>query len=376
MLTWTKLVGLVFTYPQIAMGRIRVRQSPIGAAVSDHPTSEIVGLRAKSSQKIDGKGSEIAATKELPVFMPSGDLKHPMVEERFSRNFSHDEISALNYTTSRRSSTFTCTASNTVFDLGFYDGADSKAYLEGGFCVVAIEADPSLVQMALANFGVWLTTGQLRLANVALSPDKGSEKWATFYLSKCTREWNSFYSTVGCRSCVPPHVPDLQACTAVPVQSIPCGAVFGTFGKPHYLKLDIEGAEPGCFEAMLTPEVKQYLPQFVSSEITELSYLDNLYKIGFRSFKLVRQDALHSGVGSHSGPWGNNALDCRGGASWRTYEEVHAEFSQILYKPFNPSDACPGGICPIHGNGCNRTATTYMWYDVHVSWGLPTQQVR
>lgn len=370
--SWARQVLLVSAYLQVAVGRIRTRQFPIGASQPGRPTSEIVGLRAKSSEGIEDHGSEIATTKELPVFVPSGNLKQPLVERRFSRNFTNDEMSALNYTESHGFKTPQCTASNTVFDLGFYDGADSKAYLEGGFCVVAIEADPYLVQLALTNFGVWLSTGQLRLANVALSPPGNMEKWTTFYLSKCTREWNSFYSTVGCRSCVPPHEIDMNACVQIPVKALSCKAVFGTFGQPHYLKLDIEGAEPGCFEAMQDPQVKPYLPQYLSSEITEVEYLDQLYQLGFRSFKLVRQDALHSGIGSHSGPWGNNALDCRGGTSWRTYEVARAEFAQIIYKPFNASDPCPGGICPIHGNGCNRSAQTYMWYDVHVTWGLPT----
>lgn len=360
-----RVLLLVFTHLQITCGKIRTRQNPIG-------TSEVVGLRAKSSEHIVGRGSEIAATKELTVFVPSGDLKHPLMERRFPHNFTYDEMSALNYTESRGFRQVSCTGSNTVFDLGFYDGADSRTYLEGGFCVVAVEADPHLVQAAIANFGVWISTGQLRLANVALSPPGGAEKWTTFYLSKCTREWNSFYPTVGCRSCVPPHKQDMNSCVSVPVKAISCETVFSTFGQPHYLKLDIEGAEPGCFDAMHNPKIRSFLPQYVSSEITELQYLDQLYNIGFRSFKLVRQDGLHSGIGSRTGPWGNNALDCQGGTSWRTYETARAEFFKIMNKPFQASDACPGGICPIHGDGCNGTHTsTYMWYDVHVTWGLP-----
>jgi len=381
----SRFLLLLLAYLTVAAGRLRTRQLPIGTSAADHPTPEVV-LRTNGSENIEkivgngvqsqqhGKGSEVATSKKVPIFMPSGNSKYPLVEQRVPRNFTQDEMIALNYTASRGFKNFQCTPSNTIFDLGFYDGADTKQYLEGGFCVKAFEADPYLAQLAVTNFGVWMSTGQLALANVALSPadSKGAE-WKPFYLSKCTREWNSFYATVGCRSCVPPHVQDASACVQIPVRAMPCSVVFTSFGQPFYLKLDIEGAEPGCFDAMLAKEARPFLPQFVSSEITELSYLDKLYKIGFRSFKLVRQDSLHSGAGSHSGPWGNNALDCRQGASWRTYEEVRKEFSTILYKSFDPSDACPGGICPIHGNGCNRSATTYMWYDVHVTWGVPPQ---
>jgi len=347
---------------------IQSRAKPVAPVAQGHSTSDTVGLRVGSKKAPSSfRGSEVAATEALPVWMLSGDNKS-LAAQHFTHNFTYAEMSALNYAKQRA---FQCTPGNTVFDLGFYDGADSKAYLDGGFCVVGIEADPYLVQMAVTNFAVWLSTGQLRLGNVALSPEGAAESWTTFYMSKCTKEWNSFYHTVGCRSCEPPHVPDPNSCTHTQVKSIPCTSVFHTFGQPHYLKLDIEGAEPGCFAVMKDPAYKTVLPTFVSSEITELSYLDTLYQVGYRSFKLVRQDYLHSGLSSHSGPWGNNALDCRGGATWRTYAEVRAELALVLLKPFDPSDKCPGGICPVHGQGCNKTATSYMWYDVHVTWGFP-----
>lgn len=63
-----------------------------------------------------------------------------------------------------------CTLANTIFDLGFYDGGDSRNYLQTGHCVVGIEADPDLVTAAHQNFAGQIATGQLKIANYVVAP--------------------------------------------------------------------------------------------------------------------------------------------------------------------------------------------------------------
>jgi len=324
---------------------------------------------------------ERSLTKKLPVFVPearTSDLegnisnrstRRHLWEHYFVHNFTDGDTAALKNDTHTNNTPPMCGPSNTIFDFGFYDGADAKPLLEAGFCVLGVEADPYLVKQAVDKFSVWLYTGQLRLANVAVSPKGNSSTWTQFYVNKCMREWNSFYYTTACRSCTPPHSLSADACSAVSVRSMSCLDVLRQFGAAQYLKLDIEGAETGCLAALALPDARASLPQFLSAEITQIDYLDSLFHVGYRSFKLVRQDVLHSGTSSLSGPWGNHALDCRSGATWRTYAEAREEFQAILSKPFNQHDPCPGGLCGIHDAGCKDKA--YIWYDVHVTWGLP-----
>jgi len=254
-----------------------------------------------------------------------------------------------------------CTTTNTVFDLGFYDGGDSAAYLTGGYCVVGIEADPDLVAAANQKFAAHIATGQLRMLNAAVSPEGDAAAWSKFYKSHCTKEWNSFYETIGCRKCVPPHAVDHTMCTEVKVTATDCSGIFTNYGTPLYLKLDIEGAETGCFQAMSHFGGKP-LPQFVSAEITQIEYIETLHKLGYKGFKLVRQDHLNT-VQAQSGPWGEHAMDCKTGGAWRTYEDMHAEFTTVLSKPHSPTEACPGGVMPIHGPP--KPASSYIWYDIH-----------
>lgn len=349
------------------------------------------GLRSRGSRILQRRSPAVASdskrlnfdhhfTKKLPVLFsadrkPSSNweghvsnhsTRDLLTEQHSVGNFTDDETAGLNQSILGVKSPM-CSRNNTIFDFGFYDGADSNVSLHGGFCVIGIEADPYLVKRAVDGFSGFLYTGQLQLANVAVSPSGNTSAWTQFYINKCMREWNSFYYTTACRSCTPPHLLSQDACTAVPVKSMTCLNLLRQFGAAEYLKLDIEGAESGCFAALASPNATAFLPKYLSAEITQLNYLDALYQIGYRSFKLVRQDLLHSGTSSRSGPWGNHALDCRSGTAWRTHAEAHHEFQSILAKPFDQHDPCPGGICGIHDAGCKDGA--YIWYDVHVTWG-------
>eukprot|EP00747_Dinoflagellata_sp_TGD_P163237 gnl/TRDRNA2_/TRDRNA2_181697_c0_seq1.p1 gnl/TRDRNA2_/TRDRNA2_181697_c0~~gnl/TRDRNA2_/TRDRNA2_181697_c0_seq1.p1 ORF type:complete len:349 (+),score=51.62 gnl/TRDRNA2_/TRDRNA2_181697_c0_seq1:66-1112(+) len=265
-----------------------------------------------------------------------------------------------------------CVPANTVFDLGFYDGADSQGYLQAGYCVVGIEADPILVEEANTKFSQGIASGQLRMVNVAIAPSGDGTSWTTFYQNKCTKEWNSFYQSVGCRSCQPPHKvlpPPSAACDAIPVKAVTCHKILTSYGVPHYLKLDIEGAEPGCFEAIAALGQGVQRPGFISAEITEVEYIDHLYNLGYTAFKLQRQDQHHNGAASTSGPWGHNAIDCRTGDKWRTYQEARSEMQAILSKAYDSHDPCPGGVIPLHRNSstASNSGSQYMWYDVHAA---------
>mmetsp|Transcript_162256 Transcript_162256/g.296193 ORF Transcript_162256/g.296193 Transcript_162256/m.296193 type:complete len:365 (-) Transcript_162256:42-1136(-) len=300
----------------------------------------------------------------LPVYVTSeeDDKECWLVKRDYMHNFTQREVDELKILKQNGSASTrrTCTPWNTIFDLGFYDGADSRAYLNAGYCVVGVEADPDLVALALQNFAVHVASGQLRVANAAIAPEGQIGDWTVFYRSRCTKEWNSFLSTVGCRSCTPPHKVDSNACEQVHVQSMDCSQIFTTFGVPLYLKLDIEGAETGCFQAMQRFAAGTQLPTYISAEITELKYIDALHNLGYQGFKLVRQDRLVSNGSSSSGPWGEHASDCAYGPSWRDYYAIRQEFAGMLSRSFNANDACPGGIVPINDPGAGS-----IWYDIH-----------
>jgi len=238
-----------------------------------------------------------------------------------------------------------------VFDFGFFNGMDSWAYLQEGLRVVAVEADPTQVQAAQTNgnFMPYLASGQLQILNIAIAPaSQDADSMLPFYFSKCTKEWNSFYSSIGCRNCQNYAVEDPNSCTTQDVMAKPCASVLASHGTPMYFKLDIEGAEAGCYHA-LSKLPAASVPFFISAEVGDNTLVDKLAAFGYTSFKLVRQQS------GHSGAWGDKALDCRTGGLWRSTEGARTELQQIFVKGAVPNDPCPAS-----GVGSS-------WYDLHGS---------
>jgi len=246
------------------------------------------------------------------------------------------------------------------FDFGFFDGTDSLSYLTQGMRVVAVEADPSLAKAGEANPALipFIASGRLKILNYAIALDGATAPTATFYLNKCSKEWNSFSSSVGCRSCTAPHNEDMTkaSCTPTQVQQTQCAKVFHDNGLPVYMKADMEGAEIACFKALYEFPVDKR-PNLISGEVAEPDLVDVFAGLGYTSFKVVRQNS------GHSGGWGDNAMDCRTGGGWRSQQSANLE----LQKALNKAIASPAGDpCPSYGSGLG------VWYDIHASRLPPT----
>jgi len=243
------------------------------------------------------------------------------------------------------------------FDFGFFDGRDSLAYLSKGHRVIAVEADPTLAAAGNANpaLAPFIASGKLQILNYAIALDGAPVGETTFYLNKCAKgkEWNSFKSKVGCRSCTPPNLedPTKASCKAITVTSTPCSKVFEDHGMPRYLKADMEGAEQSCFNALAAYPVDQR-PKLISGEVSDAKLIDVFAGLGYTSFKVVRQ---HAG---HSGEWGDNAQDCRTAGLWRSQASANAELTKLFDKvsPNPPEDACP-----------SKAKGIGVWYDIHAS---------
>jgi len=76
-----------------------------------------------------------------------------------------------------------------VYDVGANNGDDTAYYLFKGYRVLAIEADPSLMDELNARFAAEVAGGQLQILNIALAPTR---RVAQFYICEGYSLWNSF----------------------------------------------------------------------------------------------------------------------------------------------------------------------------------------
>jgi FkbM family methyltransferase len=206
-----------------------------------------------------------------------------------------------------------------VYDVGMHNGEDTAAYLSQGFRVAAIEANPVLVEEAERRFAEPTAAGRLILVNAAVSDHEGvtgfyvcrepSDAWSTTEEDVARyreREFGARFEEI--------EVPALRF-----------EQVLSEHGVPHYLKIDIEGADVLCLKALHEFE---HRPHFVSLEIMrEHAYEDlcHLIALGYSRFKLVKQHRNENP--DSSGPFGDDAP-----GPWLEFRDVLRAYPEALAK--------------------------------------------
>lgn len=166
-----------------------------------------------------------------------------------------------------------------VFDIGMYDGADTAYYLRLGLRVVAVEADPELCELGRVRFSDAIAGGRLTIVHRAIVGDAEANRTVTLWVNPNNREWNTAAGT--------PAV-SRHATGRVDVPTISLVTLFAEHGVPLYLKVDIEGMDRVCAEA-INPGDR---PRFVSLELCDEEIVNVLAGKGYRRFKCIRQADL------------------------------------------------------------------------------------
>lgn len=176
-----------------------------------------------------------------------------------------------------------------IVDVGMHVGDDTAYYLSLGYRVVAIDADPGLIEHAHERFAAQIRNGSLVLVHCAIS---NACEMVELHLS--TRNvWNSLSKAISDR--------ERTYAGSVQVPGRRLNDIFDTYGVPLYCKIDIEGQDAAC---LATLRATAELPMFMSVEtecvgagerLTDwqaLETLRGLAALGYDGFKLVEQTSL------------------------------------------------------------------------------------
>jgi FkbM family methyltransferase len=164
-----------------------------------------------------------------------------------------------------------------VYDVGMHNGDDTAYYLWKGFRVVAIEANPALVAPAERRFATEIAAGRLRLVNAGIAATRGE---ADLHVSASHDLLGSFDRGSAAR-----FGGDVAT---VRVRCMPFEDVLAEHGVPHYLKIDIEGSDRLCVDALVPPGLPDYVSIEMSHESGDLD-IRRLHALGYQRFKCVRQ---------------------------------------------------------------------------------------
>jgi FkbM family methyltransferase len=251
-----------------------------------------------------------------------------------------------------------------IFDIGAHIGEDSDFYLRKGFRVVAVEADPALCRGLRQRFSNEIIAGRFILVDRAIAEKAGTVNFfvnsAATIWSSIREEYSGFHGTTASRIRVP---------------SITFGWLLEQFGVPYYLKIDIEGADMLCVEALINFPKR---PQFLSIEIDHRSLLRNelslLTRLGYSRFQLVDQTTVPdqpvpfpTREGEYidypmqlgmSGLFGNDLPD-----RWLSKSAVQRHQAQMILRNRLR------GLCK-RVPSLRRFATGGSWYDLHAAISL------
>ena len=242
-----------------------------------------------------------------------------------------------------------------VIDVGMHDGQDTARYLEQGYRVVAIEANPALVAAAQRRFGD-VEADRLTILPVAVAERTGTTSITIF------AEQDGWSTVSSARA----EVAAARGFAGRPVQVVArrFADILDAVGTPYYLKVDIEGSDMLCVEAL---RGRREIPDFLSIEsgvsapgssfAAVVRELWMLYRLGYWRFTYVDQS---QGDGNTSGGFGDEV------SGWQTLPKAlrHALWLRATWHVFGNTGSwwCRWRFKRADAAGRHLDI---RWYDVH-----------
>jgi FkbM family methyltransferase len=230
-----------------------------------------------------------------------------------------------------------------VIDLGMNNGEDTAYYLKKQFRVIAVEANPLLVEQAQKRFAAEITQGRLTIQHVAIWNEQAR---LPFHISKKNSHWSSLDSNWASR--------EGSDTDQIDVDCVPLAQLFALYGVPTFLKVDIEGMDEIVLDQL---PLQAYLPAYVSVEDCRFGarYLEKLIALGYEGFKLSNQAVLdqmvdeevnHRFTFGSSGPVGEQVPGV-----WHSASEIIPLYQKQVRTQNNERRSPPGVWWDIHARG-------------------------
>lgn len=297
----------------------------------------------------------VAAPAANPVF--ENPARSPTISQSSTQKLSVSSISTASHPV-RYCENTSQNDGPCIFDIGHNSGQDTRNYLKNHLKsrVIAIEANPTLVQKSNKKFASYIASKRLILIGIgltALNPNKNEKRpKLKFYVNR-NDKFSSFTEKLGCRNYKGNSMPagDHSFCNVMELETKNCADLVNEYGTPIYMKIDIEGLDRACLQSLASLSIAQR-PKYTSIENVALPDINILLSLGYTKFKVVNQNRLQEGTTDeeegHSGPWGENAVDQLSGKNWQTAAELKKRIPL-------PNRMIVDGI--------QRT----IWYDMHAS---------
>ena len=170
-----------------------------------------------------------------------------------------------------------------VYDVGAHKGEDTAFYLAKGYRVVALEANGELIRACERRFATEIGEGRLTLVEGAVTDSEAPT--VRFYRHPLST-WGTTSDEMVARNLM------VAASEAVDVPAVRFAELLRETGMPSFMKIDIEGSDMLCLQALLEFEQR---PQSLSIESHKTDWgrieqeLALLERLGYDRFAVVQQ---------------------------------------------------------------------------------------
>jgi FkbM family methyltransferase len=223
-----------------------------------------------------------------------------------------------------------------------HQGEDTEFYLQKGFNVIAFEADPDWVRACRHRLNEFIAQGQLTIIEGAIldldTIDAGRKKVQFYKNDKATAwgtvrvDWAERNARLG------------RSSSMIEVDGIDFAEVIQEHGVTHFMKIDIEGCDMVCINALRSFSKR---PDYVSVESDKTSFanikgeIDALTDLRYDSFQAVEQSAIPS---SQSPPYpptegeyvaqcfaerSSGLFGCELGGKWKSKNEILCQYRAV-----------------------------------------------
>ena len=157
-----------------------------------------------------------------------------------------------------------------IYDFGANSGNNLAYYLSKASKVIAVEANPVLCDLIRKKFSKEIKAGHLILLNrVVLNTSQDKTK---FYIHTEKNELSTF---------IEPSQEDASVYQEIRVDSISASQLISEYGFPHFIKIDLEGADFAVLSNLIENRI---FPRYLSIEIHDGKII-NLMSRHYSNFK-------------------------------------------------------------------------------------------
>lgn len=180
-----------------------------------------------------------------------------------------------------------------IFDVGMHGGEDTEYYLKKGFNVVGFEADPDLINYCKSKFAKEIREKRLIIVEGAIvDPSflKDGGDTVNFYKNLGFSDWGTIKTDWAKRN----EILGTQN-VVIKVKIVDFIECLDRFGIPYYMKIDIEGSDIICLQALSEFSNK---PNFISIESNKVDFkrikgeIRLFEELGYSEFKAIQQENI------------------------------------------------------------------------------------